>query len=78
MKMRKGPVKKIWDQVLLLYNNIQDPKTDKALKALGIGALIYLITPLDVIPDIIPIIGLTDDVGVIVYVMSKIIGKKNP
>lgn len=77
MKMNRGPVKKIWDQVLKIFVAIKDPKTDTAIKALGIGALIYLISPIDAIPDIIPILGLTDDVGVIAYVISKLAKSKS-
>lgn len=72
MKMNRGPIKKIWTQVLKLWTSVRDPKTDKALKALGIGALLYLISPIDVIPDLIPVLGLTDDVGVIAYAFSQL------
>lgn len=40
-------------------------------KAIIIGALGYLISPLDVIPDAIPIAGLGDDVAVLLYVLRK-------
>jgi uncharacterized membrane protein YkvA (DUF1232 family) len=72
MKMQRGPVKKVWTQVMKLYGVVRDPKSDKAIKALGIGALLYLISPIDAIPDMIPIIGLTDDVGIIAYVMAQL------
>ena len=32
----------------------------------------YLISPLDVIPDAIPIAGLGDDLGVLLYVLRKV------
>jgi hypothetical protein len=76
LKMNKGPVKKVWDQVLLLWETVKNPQTEKALKALGIGALLYLIAPIDAIPDFIPALGLTDDVAVIAYAMSKIYKSK--
>ena len=41
-------------------------------KALIIGALGYLISPLDVVPDAIPIAGLTDDLGVLLFVLKKV------
>lgn len=72
MKMRRGPIKKIWNQVIALWDKVRDPKTDKGLKALAVGALIYLISPLDVIPDVIPVLGLTDDVGILAYAFSML------
>ena len=41
-------------------------------KAIIIGALGYLITPLDFIPDAIPLAGLSDDLGVLIYVLQKV------
>lgn len=72
MKMQRGPVKKVWTQVMKLYDVVRDPKSDKAIKALSIGALLYLISPIDAIPDMIPILGLTDDVGIIAYVIAQL------
>jgi uncharacterized membrane protein YkvA (DUF1232 family) len=43
-------------------------------KAIIIGALGYLISPLDVIPDAIPIAGLGDDLAVLIYVLHKVWG----
>ena len=37
-----------------------------------IGALGYLISPLDVLPDAIPIVGLSDDLTVLLFVINKI------
>lgn len=41
-------------------------------KAIIVGALGYLISPLDVVPDAIPIIGLGDDLAVLLYVLNKV------
>ena len=43
-------------------------------KAIIIGALGYLISPLDIVPDAIPIAGLGDDLTVLIYVLHKIWG----
>ena len=56
---------------LILYYTLQSDKVSKTDKALIIGALGYMISPLDAIPDAIPIVGLTDDLGVLVYVLRK-------
>lgn len=57
---------------LILYYTLQSDKVSKTDKALIIGALGYLISPLDVIPDAIPIAGLSDDLAVLIYVLKKV------
>ena len=57
---------------LILYYTLQSDKVSKADKAIIIGALGYRISPLDVIPDAIPIAGLTDDLAVLLYVLKKV------
>ena len=37
-----------------------------------IGAIIYVISTIDAVPDILPIIGFGDDIGVVEYVISKL------
>ena len=57
---------------LILYYTLQSDKVSKSDKAIIIGALGYMISPLDVIPDAIPIAGLTDDFAVLMYVLKKV------
>ena len=63
---------------LILYYTLQSDKVSTANKALIIGALGYMISPLDVIPDAIPIVGLTDDLEVLLYVLKKVWGDLAP
>ena len=37
-----------------------------------IGAITYVISTIDAVPDILPIIGFGDDIGVVAYVISKL------
>ncbi len=57
---------------LILYYTLQSDRISAANKALIIGALGYLISPLDVVPDAIPIAGLADDLGVLIFVLKKV------
>ena len=57
---------------LILYYTLQSDKISKTNKAMIIGALGYMISPLDVVPDAIPIAGLTDDLAVLLFVLKKV------
>lgn len=57
---------------LLLFYTLQSDKIGTKDKAIIVGALGYMISPIDVIPDAIPIAGLTDDLAVLIYVLKKI------
>ncbi len=60
---------------LILFYTLQSDKVTIKDKAIIIGALGYLISPLDVIPDAIPIAGLGDDLAVLIYVVNKVWGE---
>ena len=73
-KMNIGPVKKVWDGVLNLWQVVSSNKIPMTAKVTAIGALVYLISPIDAIPDMIPIAGLTDDVAVITFALTQLAG----
>lgn len=60
---------------LILFYTLQSDKVSLKDKAMIVGALGYLISPLDVVPDAIPIAGLGDDLVVLLYVLHKIWGE---
>lgn len=57
---------------LILYYTLQSDKISTKDKAIIVGALGYLISPLDVVPDAIPIVGLGDDLAVLLYVLKMV------
>lgn len=57
---------------LLLFYTLQKPLTPGWAKATIIGALGYFISPLDAIPDITPVAGYTDDIGVLVLAIASV------
>lgn len=42
-----------------------------------LAAIIYFLNPLDLVPDFIPLMGLTDDFGVLIWVYNSIQGDIN-
>ncbi len=73
-KVAKRAGAKLVYSALVLYYMLQSKNVTVKEKAIIIGALGYLISPLDVLPDAIPIVGLSDDLSVLVYVISKVWG----
>ena len=49
-----------------LYQYMRDPEVPWYRKSVVVAALIYFISPIDAIPDFVPIVGYLDDMGVIV------------
>lgn len=79
--------KKFWDKVLkfgkkagvkvtytalILYYTIQKPSVPPKAKAVVYGALGYFIFPLDLIPDVIPVVGFADDIGLLLGALAII------
>lgn len=57
---------------------VKDPRTPLLAKLLGIVIAGYALSPIDLIPDFIPILGLVDDVILIpagIWLMLKLIPK---
>jgi uncharacterized membrane protein YkvA (DUF1232 family) len=55
--------------LLALYKFMKDPKVSFIKKSLAVFALAYFILPLDSIPDISPIVGFLDDIGIVAMVV---------
>ncbi len=52
---------------LLLYYSLIKRETPVYAKNIIIGVLGYLLAPFDAIPDLTPILGFTDDIGVLSF-----------
>lgn len=60
------------DLALQLYYTLQSPDTPAWAKGVIIAALGYFISPVDAIPDFIPVIGYVDDLGVLVAAVGTV------
>ncbi len=56
--------------ILALIRYMRDPLVSWHRKAIVVAALIYFISPIDTIPDITPLVGYLDDLGVITAVLK--------
>ena len=59
---RKGFAKVLKRQAAAMKFALQDPRTPRAAKLLGAAFMAYLLSPIDLIPDFIPVIGQLDDI----------------
>jgi uncharacterized membrane protein YkvA (DUF1232 family) len=57
---------------LILYYTFVKPETPTWAKASIVGALGYFIFPLDAIPDLTPLLGYGDDLGVLAMAISTV------
>lgn len=73
-KIAKRAGAKLVYAALILFYTLQSDKISIKDKAIIVGALGYLVSPLDVVPDAIPIVGLGDDLTVLIYVLNKVWG----
>ena len=63
---------------LLMYYAFKRKETPSWAKRIVLGALVYLISPIDAIPDLAPLIGYTDDMSVLFYGLVLIAAYINP
>jgi uncharacterized membrane protein YkvA (DUF1232 family) len=63
------------NMVKLLGNLLKDARVPTAEKALFIGAIVYVISPIDLIPDVLPFIGQVDDLYVVALTLLRLLNR---
>ena len=58
------------NEALKLWYVTDNPNLPDKTKATIIGALGYLISPLDLVPDVLPVVGYTDDAGAVALAIA--------
>ena len=61
--------------VRLLGRLLKDRRVPTAEKALFVAAIVYVISPLDLIPDVFPFIGQVDDLYMVALVLLRLINR---
>ena len=67
---KKAGLKVVYTGLLLYYVLQED--IPRRTKAIIYSALGYLVFPLDAIPDAIPVVGYSDDIGVLILALATV------
>ena len=65
MKRWKLKVQQIKVETYALYLAYRDPRTPWYAKLLAAGVVAYAVSPIDLIPDFIPVLGILDDLVIV-------------
>ena len=61
----KENVKKLKQETVPIYHALFDPRTPLSAKIVAGLIIAYLLSPIDMIPDLIPVLGLLDDLIIV-------------
>ncbi|WP_296332387.1 DUF1232 domain-containing protein [uncultured Treponema sp.] len=76
-KSKSGPLKSYTEKISTLYSMLKDYFSKKyslstKTSSIVIGTLLYIIAPIDIIPDFLPFLGLVDDVAILGACLASI------
>ena len=61
------------DFFMLLFRLLKDKRVEKKLKYFIVAVMAYVISPIDLIPDFIPVIGYVDDLVLVVFALNSML-----
>jgi uncharacterized membrane protein YkvA (DUF1232 family) len=70
---RAGGLWAVLRQARLAYRLFRDERVPTVAKLVVPAALVYMISPLDIVPDIFPILGQVDDIGVLLIALAAFV-----
>lgn len=59
--------------VKLLWRLAKDPRVSKLDKAMVLGTIAYIVSPIDVLPDFLPALGQVDDVFLLALALDRLL-----
>lgn len=78
MKTRKKSISTPMSKVKELVTSLFDGNMDKKTKFFILGVVLYILSPIDIIPDFLPVAGYADDVilPILLIVADRLIHSK--
>lgn len=61
------------DLLRLLRDLSRDPRVPRRAKLLGLAAAAYVAVPIDLVPDMIPVLGAVDDALVVIVALRRLV-----
>jgi uncharacterized membrane protein YkvA (DUF1232 family) len=86
-RVRRGFWPKLWrhaaqlpfaEDLVATYYCALDRRTPRRVQVILLGALAYFVLPFDIIPDMLPIIGFTDDAAVLATAVQVVAAHITP
>lgn len=74
----RAAVRFVPDCVVLFRRLAGDPRLPRRRKALLAGSIAYLASPIDLVPDFIPVAGQLDDAAVVLLVLRRVVAGSGP
>ncbi|UOQ45628.1 YkvA family protein [Halobacillus salinarum] len=74
----KGPLSNVWKEIHLMFSLIREWRNGSYTKVPTgsivaiVGAILYFISPIDAIPDFIPVAGFLDDIYIVKLVINQV------
>lgn len=66
------------DFLALMVRLARDSRVETTQKLMIGGIIVYVVTPIDILPDFIPVIGFVDDLLLVVYGLNTILNEIDP
>ena len=60
-----GPVRRIRVYLIALWKLFRHPETPRAARWVAAAVIAYAVSPIDLVPDFIPVLGLLDDLVIV-------------
>ena len=64
--VRPSAMGALFAELRLAWRLMREPRVARYAKAVPVLAALYVLSPVDIIPDILPVLGQMDDLGVLV------------